>query len=128
MTGHAAGGWAAPVRAELEGLAGPPSLDGRLRVVVTGGPGDDRSAAATFVAGRLTDLEPGSEADADAVVTFTEDDGRAVLAGELEPSVAFMQGRMKVAGDMGLVLDLLALAATDAARDCRGRIAALAAA
>jgi len=31
---------------------------------------------------------------------------------------------MKVAGDMGLVLDLLALASTDAARACRDRVGA----
>ena len=37
-----------------------------------------------------------------------------MAAGELDPSVAFMQGRMKTAGDPGLVLDVLA--AVDRAR------------
>lgn len=123
-TGNAADGWSAAVRAELLELAGPPSLEGTVRVDVTGGADGDRSAHARFGGGRLLDLGPGTGVAPDATVTLTSEDARAVLAGDLDPSVAFMQGRMKVAGDMGLVLDLLALAATDAARGCRERIAA----
>jgi len=117
-------GWTAAVRAELDGLVAPPSLEGTLRVDVTGAPGGDRTAHARFGGGRLTDIGPGAGEGPDATVTLTFEDARAVLGGDLDPSVAFMQGRMKVAGDMGLVLDVLALAATDAARGCRERIAA----
>ena len=60
----------------------------------------------------------------DLTLTLTDADARAVVAGELDPSVAFMQGRMKVAGAMAPLLDLLALAGTDAARDRLGRLAA----
>ncbi len=119
-----ADGWSAAVRAELVGLAAPPSLEGTLRVDVTGAPDGDRTAHARFGGGRLTDVGPGAGEGPDATVTLTFEDARAVLGGDLDPSVAFMQGRMKVAGDMGLVLDVLALAATDAARGCRERIAA----
>ena len=123
-TGDTADGWSAPVRAELHGLAGPPSLEGTVRVDVTGGADGDWTAHARFGGGRLADLGPGAGEGPDVTVTLTFEDARAVLVGDLDPSVAFMQGRMKVAGDMGLVLDLLALAATDAARGCRERIAA----
>jgi len=119
-----ADGWVASVRAELVGLVAPPSLDGTLRVDVTGAPGGDRTAHARFGGGRLTDVGPGPGEGPDATVALTFEDARAVLVGDLDPSVAFMQGRMKVAGDMGLVLDVLALAATDAARACRERVAA----
>ena len=47
-----------------------------------------------------------------------------MLSGELDLNVAFMQGRLKVDGSMALVLDLLALAATDDARACRNDLAA----
>ena len=59
----------------------------------------------------------------DLTLTLTDADARAVLSGTLDPSVAFMQGRMKVAGAMGPLLDLLALAGTDAARAWRERLA-----
>ena len=82
------------------------------------------AAHATFAGGkprreRLRRPLPG----ADLTLTLTDADARAVVAGELDPSVAFMQGRMKVAGDMAPLLDLLALAGTDAARDRLGRVA-----
>ena len=58
-------------------------------------------------------------ASPDVTLTLTDADARAVLAGELDLAVAFMQGRMKVAGAMAPLLDLLALAGTEAARACR---------
>ena len=64
----------------------------------------------------LAELFPQIDADTDA---------RAVVAGDLDPSVAFMQGRMKVAGAMAPLLDLLALAGTDEGRARIGRVAEL---
>ena len=58
-------------------------------------------------------------------LTLVDADARAIASGDLDPSVAFMQGRMKVAGAMGLVLDLLALAGTDEFRTRRARVAEL---
>ena len=46
-----------------------------------------------------------------------------MLAGDLDPSVAFMQGRMKAAGAMAPLLDLLALAGTEASTARRARVA-----
>jgi len=68
-------------------------------------------------------VAPGPADGPDASLTLTVEDARAVLSGDLDPSVAFMQGRMKVAGTMGLVLDVLALSATEAARSARVRVA-----
>jgi hypothetical protein len=45
-----------------------------------------------------------------------------MLAGTLDPNVAYMRGRMKTAGDPGLLLDLLA--ATDAYGAWRERVRA----
>jgi len=61
----------------------------------------------------------------DVTLTLTDTDARAVLSGELGLSVAFMQGRMKVAGDMAPLVDLLALAATDDVQARRARLAGL---
>ena len=44
----------------------------------------------------------------DVTLTVPFAEAVAMAAGELDPSVAFMQGRMKTAGDPGLVLDVLA--------------------
>lgn len=68
----------------------------------------------------------GAPADvADVSFTMTADDGRAMVRAELDPSVAFMQGRLKTAGDPGLVLSLLAGWSSPDGRAACGRIAAL---
>ena len=43
--------------------------------------------------------------------------------GELDPNVAFMQGRMKVAGSMGVMLALLPVTDTPEYGELRRRIA-----
>ncbi len=47
-------------------------------------------------------------------VTLAAADARAFWKGSWSPSVAFMQGRLKMTGDMGMLLPLLAATATSA--------------
>jgi hypothetical protein len=117
--------WAEAARAEFATLAGAPTLAGTVQVDVTAGSAAGAlTVRATFDAGRLTGFGVGPAETPDAILTLTGADAVAVAGGDLAPSVAFMQGRMKVAGDMGLVLDLLALSATTAAGEARARLAA----
>lgn len=46
------------------------------------------------------------DADADCVMTADSDTFRGILDGELNPTAAFMTGRLKVDGDMGLAMKL----------------------
>jgi hypothetical protein len=115
-------GWFDLVVAEAAGLQGPPTLEGTVVVEVAGADGTV-AGHAVFAAGRLTSGGAGAADGADLTVTLADADAREVLAGTLDPSVAFMQGRMKVAGDMGPLLDLLALAGTEDARARLGRVA-----
>jgi len=91
-----------------------PALDVRLQVTVTGAPGGDVVWHAVCSGGALAELAAGPVADADVTLTLPYADARAVQCGELDPSVAYMQGRMKTAGDPGKLLDLLAATATPA--------------
>lgn len=76
-----------------------------LTVTVTGGPEGD-----------TTYLRHWWAADGDVeralAVTVPAAEARAILDGELSPSVAFMRGRLKTSGDPGAVLDVLAASAT----------------
>jgi len=58
------------------------------------------------------DLVPGVEGEPALTLTLSPEDTALVLAGDLSPSVAFMQGRLKTAGDNGLLLELLRWSAT----------------
>ena len=124
MTARTPEAWAQAVRDGLAGLTGASTLSGTVQVDVTGGTAGDVSVHAVLDGGQVTAIGAGAATDPDAVLTLTAADAGAVVAGTLDPSVAFMRGRLKVAGEMGVVLDLLALASTAAARECRDRVAA----
>jgi putative sterol carrier protein len=113
------------VREGLAGLEGPATLDGTVRVDVADGTDGDAVLVLGFESGRLVEVAAGPGTDADATFSLSGPDARAVLAGDLDLSVAFMQGRLKVSGSMAVVLDLLALSATDGARESLGRVAGL---
>jgi hypothetical protein len=108
---------------------GPTKQSSQLGFVVTAAPGDGRAECQgtwSLVAGRVVGSVPGLLVEVDATITVPYDDARALSAGDLDPSVAFMQGRLKSAGDTGTVLDFLAgTAATDGAAEFREHLAAL---
>ena len=45
----------------------------------------------------------------DGTLTTTYDDSVKIQKGELDPNAAFMQGRMKVTGNMGKLMSLMPL-------------------
>lgn len=59
--------------------------------------------------GKLSDAGLGELSDPDLTLTLSYADSVAVQKGELDPSVAFMQGRMKVAGDTGTLIEILSI-------------------
>jgi putative sterol carrier protein len=91
------GAWVEAVEPLLDDLG---DAGERVQLVVTGGPeGDVRLGAAD---------------DPDLVLTTTFDVARELLDGTLDPSVAFMQGRLKTAGDNALLLRILPRTRSDA--------------
>jgi len=80
-----------------------------MQYVVSGGPDGGVKYYRVLEHGRLVDAQLGEMTDADVTMSMSYDDSVAITKGELDASVAFMQGRMKVAGDMGALMALLPL-------------------
>lgn len=49
------------------------------------------------------------DAPADATISVDWEDFQKLLAGKLDPTMAFMQGKLKVAGDMSVAMKLQSL-------------------
>ena len=86
-----------------------PGVSARLQYVVTGTPDGDVRYHTVVRDGRLVEAALGDIADPDVTFTQGYEVNLQILRGDLDANAAFMQGRVKVAGDMGKVLDLLPL-------------------
>ena len=47
-----------------------------------------------------------TDAEADCTISLSKDDLESLIAGELNPTMAFMQGKLKVDGDMSVAMQL----------------------
>ena len=51
----------------------------------------------------------GEDNDADCTISVSKDDFIALASGDLDPMMAFMSGKLKVAGDMSVAMGLQSL-------------------
>jgi predicted lipid carrier protein YhbT len=109
--------WAELVRDLGAQLPERPGASARIQHVVTGAPDGEVRYVHTVVDGRTTELVLAKDDGADVTLTNTYADAQALARGELDPRVLFMQGRMKMAGDMGKVLALMPVTSSDEQRE-----------
>jgi putative sterol carrier protein len=100
-----------------------PGLSARIQYEITGGPEGDVSYFWILEDGRLRSSAAGTVDAPDVTLTIVWDDAAAMQRGDMDPNVAFMQGRMKVAGSMGVMMALLPVTNTPEYQDLRRRIA-----
>jgi putative sterol carrier protein len=75
-----------------------------IQQVITGGP-DDTHYWIRIDDGTI-DLGVGDVEGEDATITQSYDSAAALARGELSPVTAFMTGKLKIAGNMGMILGL----------------------
>ncbi len=101
--------WAQALKAELneseEFRRAAAGQHATIQQVITGGDVDDTHYWITIQDGSI-DLGVGDVEGEDATITQSYDSAAALARGELSPVTAFMTGKLKIAGNMGMILGL----------------------
>jgi len=86
-----------------------PGATARMQYVVTGSPDGDVKYYTVIENGKIRENNLGEDPQAEFTLTTAYDDSVKVLKGELDANAAFMQGKMKVTGNMGKLMSLMPL-------------------
>jgi putative sterol carrier protein len=84
-----------------------PGASARIQWIVTGGPDGEVHFTQVVEDGRIVEQKLGDDAGVDYTLTAPIALFTAIHAGEVDESVAFMQGKLKFAGNMGRYLALM---------------------
>ena len=84
-----------------------PGATARLQYVITGGPDGDVHYYWVLEDGKLLENQLGELDDAEVTLTETYEDAMRIQKGELDANAAFMQGKVKVTGNMAKLMSLL---------------------
>ena len=92
-----------------EGQPERPGASARMQYVVTGGPDGDIKYYWVLENGKLLESQVGEMPDPEVTMTQSYEDAKKIQLGELDANAAFMQGRVKVTGNMAKLMALLPL-------------------
>ena len=124
MSAYLSDEWHAMTLAFAEELPIRDGVSIRMAFVVSGAPGGDRKYYQIVENGKLMDQRNGVIPDAEVTMTVTWPDSCAMQTGELDPTVAMMQGRAKIAGNMGRVMAVLPLSTSTEYASVQQKVAA----
>jgi putative sterol carrier protein len=86
-----------------------PGASARMQYVVTGGPDGDVHYYSVIENGKMLENTLGDDEQAEFTMTTAWDDSVTIAKGELDANAAFMQGKIKVTGNMGKLMSLMPL-------------------
>ena len=115
--------WLDETRKLAESQPERPGASAKMQYVVTGGPDGDIKYYWILENGKLLESQLGELPDVDFTMTLTYDDSVKVQKGELDANAAFMQGKMKVTGNMGKLMSLMPLTQSPEYKDIQSKLA-----
>lgn len=99
--------WAEQAGALFDRLPTAGGANGTVCLAVATAPRREVAIHWRYEDGRAVSGASGVAADADLSLSMAAADAREVFSGRVEPSVAFMRGRLKASGDGALLLSFL---------------------
>ena len=84
-----------------------PGASVTMQYHVTGGPDGDLEYYWVLDEGRIAEAKVGAHPSPEFTLNLAYEDAAKVQKGEMDPSAAFMQGKMKVTGNMAKLMSLL---------------------
>jgi len=118
--------WAAAAASTTPALPEVAGAEGTVSLAVSAGRREESGFHWRYEGGKPLVGSAGIDASADLVLLLAADDALAFFKGEVEPSVAFMRGRLKASGDGGLLLGFLKSTELEGFELWRRQVAALA--
>ena len=109
MTKYLTQEWLDETRAMAQDQPNRPGASARMQYVVSGGPEGTIEYWWRLEDGTLEESARGKIDDPDFTLSLSYEDSVKVAQGELDANAAFMQGRMKVSGNMGKLMQLMPL-------------------
>jgi putative sterol carrier protein len=101
-----------------------PGATARMQYKVTGAPEGDVSYYTVIENGKILENSLGEDPEAEFTLSQTYEDSVKVLQGELDANAAFMQGKVKVTGNMGKLMSLMPLTQSPEYKDIQAKVAA----
>jgi hypothetical protein len=114
--------WLDETRKMAESQPERPGASARMQYVVNGGPDGEVKYYWILENGKLLESQLGDLDEAEVTMTQTYDDAKKVQKGELDANAAFMQGRIKVAGNMAKLMALMPLTNAPEYKDLQKQI------
>jgi putative sterol carrier protein len=102
-----------------------PGATARMQYVIAGGPDGEIRYYWVLEDGHLKENALGTLDDAELTLTQTYADAMAIQKGELDEQAAFMQGRIKVEGNMAKLMALLPITSSPEYRELQDKIRAI---
>jgi alkyl sulfatase BDS1-like metallo-beta-lactamase superfamily hydrolase len=99
-----------------------PGATARMQYVVTGGPEGDIRYYWVLEDGHIRENRLGTLDDAELTLTQSYEDALRIQKGELDEQAAFMQGRIKVEGNMAKLMALLPITSSLEYRELQSKI------